>query len=146
MMRRGMVLKLNNDYALIVTDDSDFIRIKVREGMRIGQKIFVLDEDIITSDGEHENRPSLPNYLKLLTAQAACIVIVVMINNLFVRDYQQLHAMISLDINPSFEIGIDENYNVVKINAMNEESKGILDSGLIGETLSVAVSEILSTW
>ncbi|WFD09169.1 anti-sigma factor domain-containing protein [Tepidibacter hydrothermalis] len=143
-MRRGMVLKLNNDYALIATDDSDLIRIKRREGMRIGQKIFVLDEDIIFLEEENEKRSIKSNYLKVVATLAACIAIVVLINNIFLKDNRPLYAMVSLDINPSFELGIDDAYNVIQIKAMNDESKNILDTELIGEPLTVVVSEILS--
>ncbi|PAB58801.1 anti-sigma factor domain-containing protein [Anaeromicrobium sediminis] len=144
MMRRGMVLKLNKDYALIATDDSDFLRVKFREGMRIGQKIFIFDEDIISLDEEYEKGSSVPNYLKLVVALVACMAIAVIINNPFVRGPRPLYAMVSIDINPSFELGIDEAYNVIEINAMNEESKEILDSKLVGEPLSIVVSELLS--
>ncbi|WP_432664736.1 anti-sigma factor domain-containing protein [Wukongibacter baidiensis] len=143
MMKRGMVLKLNKDYALIATDDSDFVKIKFRDGMRIGQKIFFFDEDIISLEKD-KRYTNIPNYLKVFAALAACIAIAIIINNPFIRDQRQFYAIVSLDINPSFELGIDKSYNVIQIDAMNEDSKGILDLELIGEPLSVAVSEILS--
>ncbi|WP_157950249.1 anti-sigma factor domain-containing protein, partial [Vallitalea okinawensis] len=141
MMRQGMVLKLNHNYALIATDDAEFIKIKYREGMYVGQKIFVLEEDIIYSVQEGKRRP---NYLKVIATLAACIVIAIILNSSFMRDTKSLYAIISIDINPSFELGINESYNVVQINAKNEESKSILNTNLIGQPLTVAVSEILS--
>ncbi len=143
-MRRGMVIKLNEDYAIVATDDSNFIKIRIKKGMQVGQKIFFFNEDIISSKGDNKKRSAMPNYIKAVAVLAACIVVAVMINNPFVKDVHLLYAMVSLDINPSFELGVDEAFNVVQVNAMNEESKEILDKELIGKPLKIAVSKILS--
>ncbi|MCG8481836.1 MAG: anti-sigma factor domain-containing protein [Clostridia bacterium] len=143
-MRRGMVIKQHNDFAIIATDDSDFIKIKIKEGMEVGQKIFFFDEDIISMKEDNKKRSNMSNSFKAAAALAACIVIAIMMNNPFVRDTQPFYAMVSFDVNPSFELGIDETFKVVQINAMNEESKRILDKELMGKPLRIAVSKILS--
>ncbi len=144
MMRRGMVLKIKQDYALVAMDNSDFVRVKLREGMIIGQKIFIFDEDMISLSQGDRRSSNLSRYLKVASVIAACIAIIAIINNSFVNDTRALYALISLDINPSFELEIDDKYNVLKINAMDEDSREILDQELIGKPLSIAVSKILS--
>lgn len=49
-------------------------------------------------------------------------------------------TIITLDINPSFRIIIDNNKKVVSVDALNEDAHSITDSGVQGETLNDVLS------
>ena len=47
MMKKGLIMELKKDYAIMLNDDGSMDKIVIKPGMAVGQKIFYFDEDII---------------------------------------------------------------------------------------------------
>ena len=62
MLYKGIIIEVKDEYSIVVTNESEFLRIKNKEGMKVGDKIYFLEEDIynteentILSDQNKEN-------------------------------------------------------------------------------------------
>jgi hypothetical protein len=142
MLKKGMVIKIKNKYALVATEDSSISRIKIKDGLYVGQKLYFDEEDLV-----HTSRPIMGTSNRqrpvMALALAACLLFALVLINPFGDEDLPLYALITVDINPSFEIGIDENYKVLSIRAVNEDSQQIVDQGLVGVPLDDAIRETI---
>ena len=153
MLKNGMVVKLTDEYAIVVTDESEYLKIKLKSDMSIGQKIYIHSEDlfqsrgIVTSldDGKSMSDKRSRNHLvRRMSAIAAMVVIAVLIANPILRPFESPYAVVSLDVNPSFEISINKNFKVIDIEALNDDGKSVIQSNLKGQTLRSAVKNLVN--
>ncbi len=145
MLKKGMVIKLKNKYAIVATDDSEFLRIKNKPGMHVGQKLYFEEEDCIKVTRPVQTMQTRRNHRLSgsMVALAACIMLIVMLVKPFGVGSIPAYAVVTLDINPSFELTIDENYKVLAIRGVNQDSINIVDEGLRGMSLDNAIREMI---
>ena len=147
MLRRGMVVKITDDYAIVATDDSAFLKIVVKDSMIVGQKIYIHEEDLIVEKTQKQssNVISIGNKktFRTISGLAAMIAVAVLIFNPLSRISESPYAVVSLDVNPSFEMSIDNKYKVTDIEAINSDGQEILSADFIGLPLRDAVAELI---
>lgn len=116
---KGIISKISGNKCIIITHEGEFRRVSLpRTPVRIGQEIEVAVSNLPF------NLPNL-RYASL----AACLLLALV--GLF--SYRQAAvadpvAYISLDINPSLEIAVDENNRVVDISQLNPDSVRLLSN------------------
>jgi len=120
----GIILKLDNDKALVMTDNLDFASLKLKPGMKQGQKVIFDDYDLYKSNAfTRFSSFILPSSI----IAAAAAVFLVLFFSIRLALMPQEYAYIALDINPSLELVIDKNENVIEAKAFNSEAQTILD-------------------
>ncbi|SHJ73773.1 anti-sigma factor domain-containing protein [Paramaledivibacter caminithermalis] len=127
MVYQGLVIEVKKNYIIVLTDDTNYIKLKKKGNIDIGKKIMFIDEDIVKGS----NKLSKP-----LIGLAAIIIlaIITIIGNLgidFMGNFQA-YAVVSLDINPSLEFEIDKKYIVKRVNYMNKDGKELINDDMIG--------------
>ncbi len=120
----GIILKLDNDKALAMTDKLDFVTLKIKPGMEQGQKVIFNDYDLY--------KPSIFSRLSNVAMPtsiiaAAAAVILIIFFSIRLALIPQEYAYISLDINPSLELVIGKNENVIEAKAFNSEAQTVID-------------------
>jgi len=141
VLYRGVILKTNKDYAIVATQESDLIRIKSKDGMEIGQKIYFFQEDIFLENPNQSIKSGLPKWISAVAA----VLIMALITSIYVPYVtNSVYAVVSLDINPSVELMIDKNYKVIKAEAETEESAVVISGEIRGKFLNEAVVEVLT--
>ena len=50
MLYKGIIIEIKDEYSIVVTNESEFLRIKNKEGMNVGDKIYFLEEDLYNAD------------------------------------------------------------------------------------------------
>ena len=93
----------------------------------------------IDFNDEKENRPMKKILIPIgLTAIAACAIAVISFN-LLPRN-PELHAIVSVDVNPSIDLVIDKHNKVVSVSGTNEEGKLIVaEEDIVGNDIEKAV-------
>jgi hypothetical protein len=120
----GIILKLDNDKALVMTDNLDFINLKLKSGMEQGQKVIFDDYDLYKANVfARYSSYFLPSSF-IVAAAAVFLVIFFCIRFALIP---QEYAYLALDINPSLELVIDENDNITDAKAFNSEAQTVLD-------------------
>lgn len=141
---RCIILECHDQYLHVLTDQGEHLRIKNLANYHIGDKIYVLDEDIIRDTvGSNENKAiKIIDFIKPLSAIAAILLIVFFIN--FTMS-NITYAVISLDINPSIELELNKSGEVIHAKGFNTEAIELLSNlQLKGFSYEKAIDAILN--
>ena len=116
MYRKCLVMEIKERYALVLDDEGTVIKIKLKENMKTGDKIYVLPEDIYV---EKENIPVVPfitkhkDLFKSMTVMAAtaliCFIIAISSSNM-----GDAYAKVMIDGSKSIEFIVDDNYEIIE--------------------------------
>lgn len=149
-MRKGKVIKIEADYAIVLTPEMEYYRLKYKDGLHQGQSIYFFDEDIRTPEDTNftfkgiEKRKKAQKKLSL-SGLAACLVLVFWLTGFFgFFSSQAYYAMVTVDINPSIQLGVDKNYIVLKAEALNNDGMNIVSDDLQGLRLAEAMKLVLA--
>ncbi|GAE89173.1 anti-sigma factor domain-containing protein [Acetivibrio straminisolvens] len=143
MKYQGIVLKLTKNRAIVSTNDFQCYYIKRSPTIYVGKEVEFTNKDIIVNKSVLI-KPAL---------SVACFIFVIAcflsisriidLNNSLMNP--KVFAYISVDINPSFELEIDDAGNVLKLNPLNEDSKTYVNRLKIGKiNVSSAIDIIIS--
>lgn len=135
-IKTGTILEMKKDYAILLSNGMAFSHVKKKEGMAIGQTIYYLDEDIY--------RFNKINYKNLLVYVASLCFMLILVYSAtqVVRHGQQTpvsYGIVTLDINPSVEIHINEAAKVLRIRPLNEDAKSII----LGKYSGMVLEDVL---
>lgn len=141
MLYKGIIIEVKDEYSIVVTNESEFLRINNKEGMKVGDKIYFLEEDIynteenaILSDQSEENeeksnvidfkekkeksKNNMSRIYKRLVSVAATIAIIV--GAVIYTSSQKSYATVSFDENgSSVELNLDKNKKVNSTSLIN---------------------------
>lgn len=62
MYLKVLVMEIKENYCLVMTQDGEILRIKRKKDMKVGDQIFILQEDLY--QGESEEQPVLQKKIK----------------------------------------------------------------------------------
>ncbi|PMC35274.1 hypothetical protein CJ195_19555 [Bacillus sp. UMB0899] len=136
-MKRGVVVELDDDFVTLLTPDGQFLRTLNKEGnYELGEEISFFPladkrEEAATRTKRAGNR-ILFNHLRTRTARigalSAVAIIFFMISFLPFLNNDKVYAYMSIDINPSFEVSLDNHLKVISLVPLNDEANNIMDS------------------
>jgi hypothetical protein len=122
MTRTGTILKLDEQYAVVMTDISDFIKIRRKPSMVVGKQVEFSKFDIIPAGNRYTaNLSRFP-----LIAGVAVIIAAIAISAFWGYPVPGVYAFIDIDINPSIELGVDKQQKVVNVSALNKDGEVFL--------------------
>jgi len=121
MNNYGIIYDIKGDKAVVLTENSNFVMIRRREDMFLGQKVAFGDEDIC------KVRKKYYRYVSVAASLAAvCALIFVFLR--MIPGNADIYGYVAVDINPSLEFAIDKNYEVVEAVAFNDYGKDLIDN------------------
>ncbi|WP_099192437.1 anti-sigma factor domain-containing protein [Tepidibacter mesophilus] len=133
MIYKACIMKIEDDFAIVLSDDMQYRKIIKKDGMNIGNNIIFVEEDIY--------REKKINY-KRISALAAVVFVLFMSINIFnIKNNKNIAtvAVVSLDINPSIEFELNKKGVVLKVNNINEEANKIIDEKAVGKRIEDAL-------
>lgn len=145
MMYLGTVMSLKNGKALVFTLDCSMIYIKARENMFVGQQVSFHQSDVYV--GRKVLLWSLP--LAALVA-AAAILVTLFASGVFAGLVHPLPAnavaaYVAVDINPSVELRVDGDGNILSVDTLNDDAKTLVAGmDLKGQQVNSAVEKLIS--
>lgn len=123
-MGKGVIMELRNRKAVVLTPDGEFKNIRLAKDHHhaVGQEIRL--DAVIAGKRDFspfKNIRTIPAF----SYGAAFIVFCLILTNFFFfqSPNHAVAAYVSFDINPSIEVSVDEDLNVIKVLAMNEDAK-----------------------
>lgn len=133
-MKKGVVVNYNDDFVTVLTPDGQFIK------TNNGQGDYVIGNEISffpLADEREEAATRLSQLTKVrkltflnskktrVGALSLIAIMFFMISFLPFFNNDKVYAYMSIDINPSFEVGIDDHLNVISLEPLNEEAEKI---------------------
>lgn len=157
MIKKGLVVKLNQDHIIVMTDQGDYERIARREKADIGLKIMYTEKDVIFNPQIASYSKNYRKYLVAASLVFALIMGLILQSTLYTDPEQNLVSeniesteqrvkittIIAVDINPSFQLMADANDTVVKVKSMNDDAKTIDVSSVAGLNIEEAIEHIV---
>ena len=141
MLYKGIIIEIKDEYSIVVTNESEFLRIKNKEGMNVGDKIYFLEEDLYNADEssivdtekeenqeksnvidfnekKERNKKKMSTVYKRLVTVAATIAIIV--GTVIYTSPPKSYATVSFDENgSSLELNLDKNKKVNSASLIN---------------------------
>ncbi len=170
MKRQALILEVRHNAVIVLTEDHDYLKIRIQPGYAVGQSIQVLPEDLLSSHTFREEFKMKKNWLTI----AASLVLVIAIGAFAATVLPGLGsdstesataqlqttaselpttaalsakpavAVLAIDINPSIELLLDEDGVVVSYEAMNDDAEKLLLDGIIGLPAAEAVEKVIA--
>ncbi|MDQ0860577.1 anti-sigma factor domain-containing protein [Bacillus sp. V2I10] len=140
-MKKGIVVDRNDDYVTLLTLDGQFLKAnKQKRSYELGEEITFFQ----LSDTSERAKPlsifNLRGIRNGLLAGMALILLFFTVLPVFKDD--KVYAYMTIDINPSFELRLNEKLQVVQIEPMNEDGKKML--GDIKDWKNRKISDVFS--
>ena len=134
-MKNGVIMDIRGRKAVVLTPDGEFttINLKRNHTLTIGSEIKLAPKPINKKKGYFT--PSMPT----LAGMAAILLLVVIVTGVIpVRQNNAVAAYVSFDINPSIEVGVNSDLEVVKYQAWNSDGEGL---NLERDTMNMPLNE-----
>jgi hypothetical protein len=121
-MSKGVILRMDRRTAYVFTTDCGLVRVRAQAHHAVGK-------EIVMEDKENRARSTAASGMRRWApVLAAALVLVVGGAALFGTGILSApaYATVSVDINPSMEMTLDRNLEVLAVKAMNEDAKAVL--------------------
>lgn len=124
-MSKGIVMERHRKFTIVMTLDGSFHKVKPVKDTGIGAEVSC--EFLVPKKGGLLLfQPKKSNSLPVRYIAIACMVILFVMPIYLLGGQNKTYAYVSLDINPSLEMEIDEELNVVSISALNDDAKKLI--------------------
>jgi hypothetical protein len=134
-MKKGVVVEYNDDFVTLLTPDGQFLKANNVGTCEVGEEITffpLMDEreEAATRTSRIKQRSLLDLFnsrkVRICTLSVLAIMFF-MISFLPSFNNDKVYAYMSIDINPSFEVGIDNQLNVISLVPLNEEAEKLIE-------------------
>jgi hypothetical protein len=138
-MNRGTVMESGNNKAVVLTPDGQFVRIKVRRDVAIGDEISWTTQDAVSDWGRSVLHR--PRWMSFAVSAAAVLLLMLGLWSFWTPP---VVAYVSMDVNPSVEFGLDSHERVRELRAVNRDAAPLIEGvGYKGKSIE-SVMEILA--
>lgn len=124
-MRKGVILEINDLYLTLLTPEGEFLRArKLQQDYQVGEEIHFFPETQTVK--QKKFNLSFLNSFKARTIVFAAALMLVM--TALVPAYQngQVYAYMSIDVNPSIELAVNDDLKVLRMKGYNPEGEEII--------------------
>jgi|GEM_PF-2012449 len=140
MTSKGTVLEIKSDTALVMTSDCDFLEINRLEGMETGQEVVFSRRDVVPR-GRQTGR-------RLTYALVACLALfficIPVYTSFFTATAGAAVAYVSIDINPSLELAVNNKSRVLAAEAFDQDGEKLLQSVPVqGKPVTEAIAALI---
>ncbi|MGD6857521.1 anti-sigma-I factor RsgI family protein [Bacillus infantis] len=124
-MKKGVILEIEGRFMTMLTPEGEFLRALNTEGHhQIGEEIYFYPVENAEKD-EKGLFSRLAARKKLIAAAAlACLLVLSLV--LPFNNSSEVYAYMTIDVNPSIELGVDKELSVVELQSYNQEGRKLL--------------------
>lgn len=142
MGEKALIMQVTGDKAVVMTTDGQFVSIPVRPGMNIGLEVEV---SVSPAIGASQRKNRWTSRLGVTAAVAALVLLVGTWQwpTQMVQVQAMPSAYVSLDINPSVEMSVDQNLRVISATGVNDDGQKVLEQlSLTTQPVDQAVKQL----
>jgi len=146
-MFKGKILKFDGSEVIILSDTLKYEKIKLKPQMSLGQVIYYFEEDIIAPKkvtSESFNWFHQNTWLKYVATAVPAFLILFAVLLFRQTPVVAPYAVVSIDINPSISLSVNDMAMVTNGQSLNTEGKDVLsDINIVDQPLQTVIEEIL---
>ncbi|MFZ5986509.1 MAG: anti-sigma-I factor RsgI family protein [Bacillota bacterium] len=119
MSEIGIVYEIQENKAIVLTPESEFVAIKSRNDMFLGQQVIFDNKDIYNLR---------KNYFKHASVISSVAAVFVLLFLLFRPSHYEdkVYGFIDIDINPSVQFVIDDDYKLIEAMPLNDDARLVM--------------------
>jgi Anti-sigma factor N-terminus len=123
-LKKGIVMDINREYIVVLTPDGEFAKAKREKATyELGEEVPVK----LYSSRKQQNQQRQHSKWRRMAFTSLVIAAALLLFFIpFGQNKQEVFAYVSIDINPSIEIGVNPSYEVISLTGYNEEGKEII--------------------
>lgn len=125
-MRKGVVLDIEERYVTLLTPDGEFMRTrKLSQEYQKGEEIYFIPVEV-----DHSWKSKvfpIRNRLKLNALILTAVMMVLAVALFPIFENRQVYAYMSIDVNPSIELELNDNLNVISMKGYNSAGENIIN-------------------
>ncbi|PWK08968.1 anti-sigma factor domain-containing protein [Tumebacillus permanentifrigoris] len=127
MQNKGIVMQIANHQAVVMTQDCQFRKIPLLEGMTIGQEVEFPADVLLAMPSNNSKQAWYAKPWRKTGLVAASVLLAVGLwgGQSFLGE-TPAYAYVTVDINPSVELSIGKNQHVLLATALNDEAEIVL--------------------
>lgn len=110
MYHKGIVMEVKEKYALVMAEDGQILRVFYKDGMKTGDCIYILEEDILKKDSFAKEKKQKVIWGKMTAAAAACVLLFASFAMLLKPE--KAYAMVSVDGEKTVELVLNQKNRV----------------------------------
>jgi hypothetical protein len=125
-VKKGIIMEVHKRFLTILTPQGEFLRARnLKENYQIGQEIdfFPIEQRKIS---KRLSFSLFQPYKGKLVVSTALALMLLMISILPFKQNNHVYAYLSIDINPSLELGVNKNCQVIELIPYNEDGEKIV--------------------
>lgn len=133
MYHKVIVMEIKETYALVMAEDGQILRVVYKDGMKVGDRIYILEEDILKKDSfKEENHAFISPFAerketgnqhktlwKKMVAVAAAVALFVTSFALLSKP-EKAYAMVSVDGEKAVEVVLNQKNRVKEADSKND--------------------------
>ncbi|MGV2940937.1 anti-sigma factor domain-containing protein [Mesobacillus sp. LC4] len=124
-MRKGVILEINDLYLTLLTPEGEFLRArKLQQDYQVGEEIHFFPESQAVK--KKKFNLSFLNSFKTRTITLAAAIMLIMTALVPAYQNNQVYAYMSIDVNPSIELAVNDDLKVLRLKGYNPEGEEII--------------------
>ncbi|MBT2683633.1 anti-sigma factor domain-containing protein [Bacillus sp. ISL-37] len=124
-MRKGVILEINDLYLTLLTPEGEFLRArKLQQDYQVGEEIHFFPETLTVK--KKRFNLSFLNSFKTRSIAVAAVFMLAMTALVPVYQNGQVYAYMSIDVNPSIELAVNDDLKVLRMTGYNSEGEEII--------------------
>lgn len=125
-MKRGIVMSIHENHAVVMTREGQFLRAPLQGSPQLGQELLFEEEEAGTPPARR-SRFSRTMLTKYIGSAAAVMLLLTAFLVYSASQANEVVAYVTMDINPSIEIGIDDKEKVQELRAVNDAGSRLIE-------------------
>ena len=110
MFHKAIVMEIKDEYVLALDEEGQIVRLVLKDGLQVGQKIYYVDEDIYEKDMKDTTAWWSSKSFK--QGMLACLTVLFIGLSVFLLRPIPTYATVSFDGNRSLQVTLDKNLKV----------------------------------
>ncbi len=123
-MKKGIIMEIRRDILVLMTPEGEFIR-----GKRLPDQQYSIGEEIpffpILNNNSRSKRIARWNWKVSTSFLTAALLLIALFSSVFLQN-SRAYAYVSVDINPSVELSLNKEQEVINITPYNQEAENLL--------------------
>jgi Anti-sigma factor N-terminus len=119
-VKSGIIMEINRRFLTVLTPNGEFLHVRRQD------QLYQVGQEINFSTKELEKKV-VPFSMPIKVALTACAFVLVFISIIPVYQANQVYAYMSIDVNPSIELGMNENLKIVELIPYNKDGEKIVN-------------------
>lgn len=142
-MRKGMILEIDNEFVTVLTPEGEFLK------ARRHKRPYEIGSEILFTPFQPKKRNTFSLFyfsvkkISVICSVAAAIILLLSITP--GRFDEKVSAYVTIDVNPSIELALDDELKVVDLKGLNPEGKEVIKDLSLGDKDIKAVAKEIVT-